>query len=173
MALALLVWYNGRLKHIAYWGNVAVAFLGGLTFVMGGAAGGIESIPALPGALIPAVFAFLMHGIREIIKDIGDREGDAAVNSHTAPIVVGVKSTLRLTYVLFLVLIAAAITVYQQGWFDQLFLYMTIFVVLLPMVFQFCWIGISPTPRRCKTTALLLKLEMVAGLLALMLGKSY
>lgn len=173
IALALLIWYNRRLKHIAYWGNATVAFLSGLTFVMGGAAGGVKSALIVPGSLIPAVFAFLMHSVREIIKDIEDREGDVAVGSRTAPIIMGIKTTLSIAYVLFLLLIAATIAVYRQGWLGQVFLYMTTFIVLLPMALQFYWIGSSPTSKRCKMVSLLLKLEMIAGLLALILGKNY
>ena len=52
-------------------GNITVAFLTGLVFIFGGVV--VENPSA---AIVPAVFAFLINLIREIVKDIEDVEGD-------------------------------------------------------------------------------------------------
>ncbi len=78
-ATILLIWYDMQLKRIPLAGNIAVAFLGGLAFFYGGIAG------YAPGrALIPAIFSFLYHLGRELIKDGADYPGDAAANIRTA-----------------------------------------------------------------------------------------
>jgi 4-hydroxybenzoate polyprenyltransferase len=43
--------------------------------------------------LVYALFSFLLTLIREFVKDIEDKEGDSAINSHTLAIVLGIKKT--------------------------------------------------------------------------------
>ena len=63
----LLILYNACLKRVAFWGNFMIAFLGALVFIYSGFARIIT-----PGCWFAAVFAFLLHLGREIVKDIED-----------------------------------------------------------------------------------------------------
>lgn len=68
---AALIGYALWLKRTPLIGNLVVSGLTGVTFVAGGVA-----IDSVQGTLVPAIFAFLFTGAREIIKDIEDTEGD-------------------------------------------------------------------------------------------------
>lgn len=173
VAVILLILYDFHLKHIAYLGNLTIAVLAGLTFILGGVRDGFGTATALPGPLIPAVFAFLMHFGREIIKDIQDVSGDRASGSHTAPVQYGPLIPLISVYAIYLLLTAATIAVYATGWFTALFFYINLFCLYLPLFLQFLWLGSHPTPDKCRTVSFLLRLEMLPGLAALVISKGY
>ena len=173
VATMLLISYNYRLKRVAYIGNLIIAVLGGLTFVLGGARSGWSSVFALPGPLIPTVFAVLMHFGREIIKDIQDITGDRNSGSRTAPIQFGMSISLLSASIIYLLLGVVTMAAYMIGWFTTLFFYINLFCIYLPVLLQFLWLGSHPTSDRCRTVSFLLRLEMLIGLAALILGKGY
>ncbi len=173
LAVLLLVWYNFKLKHTAYTGNIAVSLLGGLTFLLGGTVVGIDMAPALPGPVIPAVFAFLMHFGREIIKDISDLTGDAVTGSQTAPVLKGTTVPLIIAYLLFLLLIILSVSVYLLDWFNTVYFIITLLLVIVPLIWQLIRLGIKPGRGKCRLAAALIKLQMLPGIIALILGKNY
>lgn len=173
VALVLLTLYNVRLKHTAFGGNIAVAFLGGITFVFGGATAGFQGIIEVPGAIVAAVFAFLMHFVREVVKDIQDVPGDVGIGSGTGPIKAGARMSLAIAYLMFGLLIICGVAVYWVGWFNLVFLSISVFTIYLPGIVQFIWMGTSPEITRCRVVSSLLKIEMLPGILAVLVGKSY
>ena len=72
----------------------------GLAFIYGGFAADNPD-----AAVIPAVFAFLINLIREIVKDVQDIEGDSKLNYQTFPIRFGIDTSKRLVILISLVLI--------------------------------------------------------------------
>ena len=172
-ALILLTLYNLRLKHTSYWGNIAVSLLGGLAFVIGAEAGGIQTIRAIPGVLIAAGFAFAMHLGREIIKDIQDCSGDVAMGSRTAPVLSGTVRPLLFTYGIFAAIMGFGYYVYAAGWYDRSFLYISVLCIHIPVIIQFVWLGLNPNKKKCEIVSSLIKIEMIPGILALLIGKSY
>ena len=173
MALVLLVWYNFRLKHTAYWGNLTVSILAGLAFIQGGAVAGFEGIFVLPGAVVPAAFAILMHSGREIIKDVEDISGDSLSGSRTAPVKSGSRWPLSMAYFVFTILIICSIVVYLLGWYNSVYMAITTGLVILPLIGQIFWLGLSPDRTRCHLVGTLVKLEMLPGILALIIGRAY
>jgi geranylgeranylglycerol-phosphate geranylgeranyltransferase len=167
IAIILVTWYNIKLKHTAYWGNVAVSILGSMTFILGGTIAGFEHVFVLPGAIIPAVFAFLMHFGREIVKDIEDRSGDAKAGSNTAPVRSGSLTPLIIVYLLFGLLTAASLFVYFVGWYNITYLYITIGFIYLPLAGQLIWLGFHPDSKKCHRVSVLIKLQMLPGIIAL------
>lgn len=82
MALLLIV-YNRSLKGRPLWGNLAVALLCGLALVF-------CEWPSLPQLTsVAAGFAFLSTLAREVLKDLEDRPGDAALGLRTLPLAYG------------------------------------------------------------------------------------
>jgi 4-hydroxybenzoate polyprenyltransferase len=72
-----LAWYARRGKQAGLAGTAVVALLGGLAVVYGAAAAAWADPAALPArALVPAALATLLHALRELVKDLEDREGD-------------------------------------------------------------------------------------------------
>ena len=81
---ALLAFYSISLKNSLLWGNVLVAFVGAIAFPYGALAAG-----GLGRSWIPALFAFLFHLGREIVKDIEDVAGDQIRGERTLPLAWG------------------------------------------------------------------------------------
>ena len=80
VSILILFIYSKYLKQIPLIGNITVASLTGLVFIFGGVV--IENPVA---AIVPAVFAFLINLIREIVKDMEDVEGDSKAGAITFP----------------------------------------------------------------------------------------
>ena len=81
VVVALLAVYSVSLKNSLLWGNVLVAFVGAIAFLYGALAAG-----DLGCSWIPALFAFLFHLGREIVKDIEDVAGDQIRGERTLPL---------------------------------------------------------------------------------------
>jgi len=74
---AALAWYARGGKQAGLAGTAAVALMGGLAVVYGAAAVAWEDPAAQASrALVPAALATLLHALRELVKDLEDREGD-------------------------------------------------------------------------------------------------
>ncbi|MFH1699933.1 MAG: geranylgeranylglycerol-phosphate geranylgeranyltransferase [Candidatus Zixiibacteriota bacterium] len=171
--IILVTWYDFRLKHTPYWGNAVVSLLGGMTFILGGVAVRPDNINTNPGVLAAAGFAFIAHFGREIIKDIQDRIGDSAAGSRTGAISGGPLQAMIIVYILFGLLTVMTIVVYKLEWFNKTFLYITILGVISPALIQFIWLGKSLDGRKLGLVSLFMKLEMLPGVLALILGRQY
>jgi geranylgeranylglycerol-phosphate geranylgeranyltransferase len=173
LALILVTIYNLKLKHTVYWGNLLVSLLGSFTFLIGGATYGLSAMLSIPGPVVPAVFAFLMHFGREIAKDIEDRTGDALTGSKTAPIHIGTGQSLVLIIVVFAMLIAVSLLAYLKGWFNNSYLYIVVLGVYVPLILHIIWLASGLEQRKLRVFSITIKLSMIAGLLALILGRNY
>ncbi len=171
-ALGLLIWYNVALKHTVFGGNAVVALLTALTFILGGSVGREWGwLIAAPGPLAAAGLAFLMHLGREIIKDIGDREGDALAGDQTAAVAIGVPKALVAAWGIFLALIAASLWLYFAGLFSRLYVWTVLSLVVVPLILVMAWVTVRPNRQRCQIAGTVIKAQMLAGTAALVLGK--
>jgi len=161
----LLYFYSYRLKRTVVWGNVTVALVSGMAFVYGGLAVG-----RIRQAAVVGIFSFLFHWAREMIKDAEDVEGDRAAGIRTLPIAYGIRVTLVWAAAVMAVLTAATLVPYWMGWFGKAYL---VTVVLGVDCFLAC-VGVSmfrrPEPKHLGKLAVLMKADMLVGLLAVFLG---
>jgi geranylgeranylglycerol-phosphate geranylgeranyltransferase len=99
----LLYLYARNLKVTPFFGNLAVGYLTGSTFLFGGAAGGDVGI-----TLFLFLLATLATLAREVEKDIEDVPGDRASGARTLPIVIGERraSHLAASFVLIAILLS-------------------------------------------------------------------
>lgn len=169
LATGALVWYNYRLKRVAVFGNLMVAFLGALTVVAGGMAAG-GNIFHLPGVLFPATLAFLIHFAREMTKDIEDIEGDKTVGFATYPIRQSVKLALNVASATVALLVILTLAPAYLGWYTSLYTYTVILAVDVPLVVILILLNVESKPRTLRTASLVYKLGMVMGLVAIYLG---
>jgi len=101
--LVLLVAYTKFFKGTPGAGNALVAYLGGSTFLFGGATvGNVE--PTVVLGLLAAVSTLA----REIIKDVEDVDGDREEGLRTLPVVVGDRRALGLALALIVVAVLAS-----------------------------------------------------------------
>lgn len=166
--VAVLLWlYAARGKRMGWSGNLLIAVICALAFIYGGLAAGN---PVL--AVFPAVFALLMHMAREIIKDVQDLSGDRAAGALTLPITSGVERALGVAAGCLLGLVLFSPVPYLMGVYNVKYLVAVILgvdLVLLPVIYQLLKDPRGADPARL---SLILKLDMMAGLMAVALGLS-
>lgn len=109
----LLIYYASNLKRTALFGNIAVGYLTGSTFLFGGAVffeyGGIK------GVFVLFVLATMATIAREIVKDIEDIEGDREDGAQTLPIIIGPKKAAYMAAFIGLVAVLASPLPYIQS----------------------------------------------------------
>ncbi len=162
----LLYLYSIRLKKIPLIGNITIAYLTGLAFVYGGLA-----VNNVQGAFIPAIFAFLINLIRELVKDIQDMEGDNRVNLSTFPIKFGMKATNVLITLLTVMLVAFTFFPFLNQLYKIEFFIIAMILVNPLLVYFLKLLYEDRHYENLNKLSNMLKLNMVIGLLAIFLGK--
>lgn len=164
-ASALLAVYDMKLKGVPLAGNILVALLGGIAFLYGGLAGG-----AMIPALIPAIFATLFHLGREIIKDAADLRGDRAAGIRTIATEYGARPSAAIAAGVFFLLAIASIFPAACGRFG--FGYLSIIALGVWPVLAYVTASslIHPAEEHLRRMALILKIDMPVGVLAVLAG---
>ena len=119
--LVALVAYTQFFKGMPGVGNVVVAYLGGSTFLFGGAAVGSPETSAVLFAL-----AALSTLTREIVKDVEDLAGDREEGLNTLPIAVGERPALWIGVLALAVAVVASPLPYLQGTFGPAYLVLVV-----------------------------------------------
>jgi geranylgeranylglycerol-phosphate geranylgeranyltransferase len=159
-----LYFYNRTYKRTIFAGNVLVGVITGLAFVYGAVAvGNVER------SWFPALFAFLINVARELVKDVEDLEGDAKENAQTLPVKYGIKPALMLASLTIILLVTATVLPYSSGMYtiEYLIIVALVNVALLYVVISM-WMDRSPS--NLKKLSLILKLNMILGLIAIFVG---
>lgn len=165
VSIITIFFYSYNLKKIPLVGNFVVSFFTGLAFVFGGAAVGNIS-----DSLIPAVFAFLINMIREIIKDIEDIDGDVKSGVITFPAKYGINKSIRLMLVLTFILLFATIIPFVIKFYKiEYFIIVMLTVNTLLVYFVKNIIHLNETTNIRKWSNLL-KIVMILGLIAIYSG---
>lgn len=163
--IILLFIYSAFLKKLPLIGNFIVAFLTGLAFIYGG----IVSDNAA-AAVVPAMFAFLINFIREIVKDIQDIEGDKMINLSTFPIQYGIKKSKFVILILTITLVAFTVYPFFVNAYNIEY-FIIIMVIVNPVLVLCLRLLFNKNQNRLSLISNLLKLDMIFGLTAIFLGK--
>jgi 4-hydroxybenzoate polyprenyltransferase len=166
LTVAALLWmYSLWLKRTVLLGNFAIAFCGGMAFIYGAAA-----VEYPPGGMYPALFAFLIHLGREIIKDVEDVAGDRLCGAMTLPVVMGNRSALKGAAIVLISLIIATFIPYWVGKYSPTYLKLVVILVDLPLLLIILFLRKGLESRGLRRVSQALKLIMVGGLVALYVG---
>ena len=105
---AFFLWlYSNRLKREPFIGNLTVALLTATAvFLVGFYYQKSELL-----ILTYAIFAFFLNLIREIIKDIEDRQGDRKHGCRTLPIVLGFRKTKNVIFLIAITFVCSILIV--------------------------------------------------------------
>ena len=166
VAVIFLIFYGHTLKRKLFWGNFTVSFVSALTFVYGGIATSDFRL-----SLIPAVFAFLFHMGREIIKDVQDLKGDLSLSVSSLPIRFGIRFSLAFTTIIFSFLIFLTSLPYLFDIFSLLYLIMVIAGVDLVLLYVLHSMWKDPSTSNLGRLSTILKIDMFLGLAAIYVGK--
>jgi len=163
---SLLVLYSALLKKQPLSGNVVVSFVSGAAFVYGALAGGNWQ-----AGIAPAVFAFLFHFGREIIKDIEDRLGDSRDGARTLPIVYGITTARVVASSAFIFLLICTLVPFAFDVYNQTYLAI-ILAGVYPVVFYSLWkMWKDPSVASMRRLSAILKADMLVGLAAIYFGR--
>ncbi len=170
-AVGLLYLYNYKAKQIPIVGNLIIALLAGMVFITGGLAIGRTLAFTLPGPLVGALFAFLFHLVREVVKDAEDVEGDLQAGIKTLPIMFGVRFSIVVAMILFLILTLCTYVPILKGWYSESYKILTVYIVDLPLLGFLILVWGNPTKKMLSVGSFLLKIGMAIGITALIISK--
>lgn len=165
-ALVLLFIYSFKLKRTVLLGNITVASLTGLAFIYGGVA-----VDNLQFAIIPAAFAFLINLIREIVKDMEDLEGDKAAGICSFPYLYGFKRSKQVIAAFSILLIIATFIPFIYKFYRIEYFIIVMVLVNPVIVYALKLLFNNDTKKNLNKISLMLKLDMLFGLIAIYLGK--
>jgi len=164
LSIILLYWYSAFFKRTVMMGNLVVGLMTGMAFIYGAIV-----VARLDRAYMPALFAFLINVVREIIKDVEDIEGDRKERAVTLPVKYGVRPALWLSSALLAILISTTIAAYVLNIYGVWYLVLVAVVdVILVAVIVLQWRDQSVATMSRLSNAL--KLCMLLGLLAIYFG---
>ena len=167
VAVILILWlYSSSWKHVALAGNILIAACGALSFLYGAIA------VSNPGSgLIPAVFAFLVHSGREIVKDAEDLRGDRLAGSRTLPVVIGSVAAQRVAALILIILVLSTAIPYQAGWYGKVYFMTVCLFVDAPLLIIIVYLVKGLDRRGLGWASLGLKIIMLTGLVSLYAGR--
>jgi geranylgeranylglycerol-phosphate geranylgeranyltransferase len=194
---ALLIVYSFRLKRQPLTGNLAVSLVTAVAFIYGALAAhsGLSARPLAPGEIgemnfvnematrasawhrdwragvFPAVFSFLFHFGREVIKDLEDQAGDRAMQARTLPLVYGLSAAQTAATAAFVMLILATLLPFYLGIYDATYLWIAVAGVDLVLVASIYVLWKNPAPPRMRQLSAVLKADMFLGLAAIYFGR--
>ncbi len=161
----ILFFYSYKLKGIPLIGNLAVAFCTGLAFIYGGIAVGNWKL-----GIIPAVFAFLINLIRELLKDIQDLEGDLKNNIITFPGKYGIEKTKLMIFIFTGFLILTTFYPFVYKIYKIEYFIIVLFTVDLILIYFLKELKENKLNKKISKLSTILKLGMVFGLIAIYMG---
>lgn len=166
LSIVLLFLYSFSLKRLILFSNFIIAWLTGIVFLFGGIIMGNAK-----AAVIPAIFAFLINFIREIVKDIQDMDGDLNAGVITFPAKFGVAKTKNIIIILTLTLILFTLYPFIFNYY-RIEYFVTVMIIVNPLLVYFIKLIVKDySKNNLQRMSAILKLSMVFGLIAIYLGK--
>jgi geranylgeranylglycerol-phosphate geranylgeranyltransferase len=166
--LVLLLLYAAFLKGTPLLGNVLVSLLVAYGIVFGG----LTAQDGLTRLFIPALLAFLLNFVREIVKDVQDASGDSAANIRTSASLPEkvLKAVITGSAIVYVLLVFVPFILHQFG---MLYAVLCLVAVVPLHVYWFALFYKSDWNKNASAISLLIKYEMLCGLLALALDQLF
>ena len=165
ISLPLIIAYNMKLKKLPLIGNIVVAIVLALSFIYAGLA---FSNPS--PLILPAVLAFGLTLIRELVKDMADIIGDKSVGLKTFPIIFGENKTINLCVGLSVLLGVGAFIPFITGHYNIFYGISLILTVEIPLGVVVISVLNKPSIEIAKRSANLLKFCTIGGLFSIYIG---
>ena len=165
VSLPLIIAYNVKLKNYPLIGNIIVSLILAMSFIYAGLV--FEKTEPL---IIPALLAFGLTLIREIVKDLADIKGDKSAGLMTFPIVYGKKKTIILCTILSLFLGIGSFIPFLTGYYNTFYGISLILMVEIPLAVVVISLLNKPVILTAKRGSKLLKFCTFGGLLSIYIG---
>ena len=163
IAMPLIIIYSMRLKGTPLLGNIAVAMILGLTFVFCGLA-----FNKLGPMIMPAILAFGLTLVRELIKDIADVEGDNYAGLKTLPLVIGKNKAITVAIIKAVLIGLVSLIPYYLNIYGNYYLILLVIGVEIPLAIVVVLFMKSPSISTAKQSEKLLKFSTIMGLTAIL-----
>ena len=165
VSLPLIIAYNIKLKNYPLVGNIIVSSILAMSFIYAGLV--FEKTEPL---IIPALLAFGLTLIREIVKDLADVKGDKSAGSMTFPVVYGKKKTIILCAILSMFLGIGSFIPFLTGYYNLFYGISLILMVEIPLAVVVISLWNKPNILNAKRGSRLLKFCILGGLLSIYIG---
>ena len=179
IALTLYL-YASNLKQSLLIGNIIIAVLTAISVVIVGV---FDLYPTLNEFNKPflssvfqiiidyAIFAFIVNFLREIIKDLEDFEGDFNSGMNTLAIVIGIKKTLKLVFILSIIPVVILIYYVNKYYLQNQLFYAVIYsltFIIAPQIYFSIKTYTAKNKEDFHHLSSLLKLIMFFGILLIL-----
>ena len=165
VSLPLIVAYNVKLKNYALIGNIIVSLIIAMSFIYAGLV-----FKKTEPLIIPALLAFGLTLIREIVKDLADIKGDKSAGLMTFPIIYGEKKTVILCTILSVFLGLGSFIPFLTGYYNTFYGISLILMVEIPLAVVVISLLNKPVILTAKRGSKLLKFCTLGGLLSIYIG---
>ena len=165
VSLPLIIAYNVKLKNYPLIGNIIVSLILAMSFIYAGLV--FEKTEPL---IIPALLAFGLTLIREVVKDLADIKGDKSAGLMTFPIIYGEKKTVILCTILSVLLGVGSFTPLLTGYYNTFYGISLILMVEIPLAVVVISLLNKPSISTAKRGSKLLKFCTLGGLLSIYIG---
>ena len=165
VSLPLIIAYNVKLKNYPLIGNIIVSLILAMSFIYAGLV-----FKKTEPLIIPALLAFGLTLIREIVKDLADIKGDKSAGLMTFPIVYGKKKTIILCTILSLFLGIGSFIPFLTGYYNTFYGISLILMVEIPLAVVVISLLNKPGILTAKRCSKLLKFCTLGGLLSIYIG---
>ncbi len=164
-SILILYLYSYYFKRTILAGNFIVSLISGFAFIFG--AGAVDDWIV---GVVPALFAFLFHFGREILKDLQDVQGDMAQKAITFAGRFGKFKSIFLINVIFFTLILFLFAPFVLNQYNIYYIYIITpgVATILLLVSFLLWF--KNNPSWLGKISLLLKIDMFVGLIAIYIG---
>jgi len=163
----LLILYNKYLKKLPLIGNIIISLLLGITFIFTE----LVAMSSAQNLLVPAILAFNLSLIREILKDLHDYSGDLKVSMKTLPILIGIKQTCNFLIVYIFLCCVGFLLPFYFKIYSYKYLISLIFFIEIPLIYSLLLLSRSQTIKTFKKMIFLYKLLIIFGLFVILSTK--
>jgi len=171
LAALMLAGYAFVVKRVPLVANIWIAYVSALSFVYAMAVVDSWEWAQISLATAGAVFIFLFHFAREILKDIEDIDGDIAAGIKTFPIIAGIGASKFMIVIVWALLIVALTSAHSWLRLSGLYLAAAIILMALPLVAITFMLSGAGTNRQFNRLQIYLKVLMPLGLVVLLIAR--
>lgn len=162
-AFAFMLWfYSNQLKRLPLIGNCCIGLLTGAALFLVG----MYYQQNVYLVNIYAFFAFSITLIREIIKDIEDQKGDADFGCLTLPVLLGLRKTKWVLYILIACFVFTIFLLSHR--LDNSTLTIYFLLLVLPISYFVYYLSRADTVRHFTYLSNFCKIIMLSGILSMM-----
>ena len=162
ISIPLIVLYSIVLKGLPLIGNIVTSLILGLSFICCGLA--FDNISHM---IAPALLAFGLTLLREIIKDISDIDGDRLSGLRTLPICIGLHRACNLAIIFSFVIFLSSLIPFFNGLYGIWYLIFLIIGVEIPLMFIVFLLWSKPKISSASQCEKILKFSTLVGLFAI------